>query len=234
MAQVTGFPDYGRLAVQSAEVLATVAAAFSANPATGILDCTGYGYLDIYVNYGLVTSYAKIVVIWYLDPAGAIIIGQNSMLPVPGFETIKQWPVRSRYCNVFAVFESGVNTEIAKYNVFGNNAYMPNIRMDNNGYPACRLAASIAAAGNAIAPLLQTYEGDAMISLQCASSALWRLELQYYQYDVATWNMIASFYGATQGNAVVSKVRLPPCPVRIEAFNLDSAAAHFTYASLVI
>jgi hypothetical protein len=233
MAQVTGFPDYGRLAVQSAAVLANVATAFSLNPTTGVLDCTGYGYLDVYVNYGLVTSYAKIVAIWYLDPAATIIIGQNTILPVPGFESIKQWPVRSRYCQIFAVFESGIDTEIAVYNVFGNNAYMPGIRMDGNGYPSAYYAANVLAHQTIHAPLLQTYEGEAVFAGTTVTGSAYLAQLDFYQYDIPQWQSFAFVSGVTDGPSFIKTVRLPPAPVRITYSNQDTVT-RFAVLSLVI
>lgn len=233
-ATVTGFPDYARLSNQAGQQLATINDTWHNNVATPAIDTTGFGYVDILWNTVGDTATGIVFITWFTDQALTQQVLVNQFMPVFSSFGVRQFPVIARWLKVQAFYETGPTTDTVLVSVFGSNAFYATARDDSDVIPPCRITQSIAASGEAVSTMGTTYNGPAVWTVVSNTTTNWKAFLEHYDWNTGTWQQLYTLYGARDGNSGIANVILPPCPVRMRVDNLDSTAAHFVFANIVI
>ena len=231
MAQVQGFPDYARLATQAGVQLGAISAAWNTNPNTGSMDCVGYGYLNITWDMVGGTSYGTIQVQFYSDPALTNLVSAELLTSGAGQRGSRQYPVKSRYCVVFAIFNTGLNTETVKLVVYGTNAYAPDLADRVKPGPQAFGHALIAAGGDARILCETTFNGVAFLWVHMGEGGGWAGYVEFWDTGTSAWVNMAGSISSSNPVNWTEQIVLPSAPVAIHWYNLDTIAHNF-YAAL--
>jgi hypothetical protein len=224
MPAAVGFPDYQRLSVQAGQILATMKQALGTNPATGAIDTTGYQYLYLGINNIGGTGHFLVQVIWYTDKALTTQITTQSFIPQTNSQMAKQVPVLSRWCKVqFTQYTAGA-ADAPILDVFGSNAYAPNPLTEQAFAPFLYFGSSQPAGGGTSIDATTTYEGPAVLTGDQGVNNSWAVRLYYYDLLSDTYLPFFTLRGASVGEAGVASVNLPPTPVAMKVYNLDTVA----------
>jgi hypothetical protein len=228
MGQVQGFPDYARLATQSGQLLASINAAWSTAPGTGGFDCIGYAYLDMSWNLVGGTSYGAMQVQFYSDAGLTNLIGVDILTMGAGSRGSKQYHVRSRYCAVFAIFNTGNNAEIVNIVVFGTNGPAPYLSDKVQPGPQATFFGGIAAGTTQSILVETTYNGMSSIMASSEAATNWAAYLDFWDTGTTAWVQFAEWMGIAAHTFVNANVILPNAPVRMRIFNADAVLRVFT------
>lgn len=219
-----GYPDYARTASQSGNSLGGFLAAKGTDPSTGLVDCIGYGYLDVCMDDGASANHYEVVITFYLERGLINVVTTQSVLPVPGRKQVFHVPIVTRYCTVTVSHIVANDPDLVACNVFGSNVQDNQFSYTQQGVPFVTISQSIAAAGNTNVDAVFTYGGPAMLAVTTSSGSAWFAQIMYYSLASASLQILVQVNGATQGQSFFGPVNLPSCPVRLVVANTDTVA----------
>lgn len=219
-----GYPDYSRTQAEAGNQLGTYNGQKQNDPTTGIIDCVGYAYLTINVNdFGNINHFTMIIT-WYSDHGGVVIVNTSQFAPVPGSNVPYQVPVVSRYVQVLAQHQVFGDTEVVSGVVFGSNVVTPSAIVGPKVGPFIYSSHALGAGGNQSDSAPYTYWGPATLYGSTSSGFAFVVQLSYFDMNTASFKVIASLNGTSSNIGFAVRVSLPPNPVELTVINTDSVA----------
>lgn len=228
---VAGFPDYARLQVQSSQILATLQAAIGGSPSTPVIDCAGFGYINISVNALGTNAHFWVNVKWYIDAAGTNQIATAGFNPPPQSQNGYQFPVMARYLIVTNGYLSGTTTDTPATLIVGSNARLDDTGISQVNAPYLLFNGSIAASSTQtlIGTTLSTKRSS--ICMEQETNNKWRLDGFYHDRSTDTFVEFCRFDGANLGQSWQANLGIPPSYIQWIIANTDTSArtCHFSH-----
>jgi hypothetical protein len=224
MTNGIGNPDWQRRYTTSAAPILTAVYPDNTNSISPLSDSNGYEYLTLIVNMGTSTVFARAVVIWYQDDAGTIQMATTTFVVGPQSSNAIKIPVISRFYTVSIGNVGGATGQNILLAVYGTNADNDNLLTQNTDQPQARASATIAAGGTLSTPVIGTFGGEVMMTMEMSGTAMWTAFVEYYDWSTKTYITFWTVRGLDKGMAYAERIFLPYAPVRMNIRNDDSTS----------
>lgn len=217
-----GYPDYARTASQSGNTLGGFLGQKGNDPSTGLVDCLGYGYLDVCMDDGASAHNYEVVVTFYLERGLVNLVVSQSFLPVPGRKQMFHVPVITRYCTVTVSHIIAADPDQVACNVFGSNVQENQFAFTQQGVPFLWTRTLLGAGASTSVDAVFTAYGPATLSCNTDSGSAWFAQINYYSLVTASFQLLLEMDGAAVGQSGIASVSLPSCPLRLTVSNRDT------------
>lgn len=222
-----GYPDYSRISEQAGRQLGSFFGTKGSDPTTGVMDCIGYAYLTIEIGDNGNVHNFQVIVTWYSDHAGTNIVNTSSIGHMPGSVLSYQIPAVSRYARVTISHLVFGDTENVGGIAFGSNVQVSGAIVGPQAQPFIYAQGTFGAATNNFFVANYTYWGPATLTWYTDAGNKCVVQLEYFSYITAGWNVIAKAHLGSATTEGYTRVSLPPAPVRLGLYNVDTVAHTF-------